>query len=236
MKNTFSYLFLLVSLILSSCQSETKPLVTTDAVIDTEAATPAVARPKEERKNQDDRMTWQNPNFVIESLGNLEDKVIADIGAGIGYFSFKLLPKSKKVIAIEIDQDKIEIMNGFRNSLSEAQQAQFDIRLASDSGPGLNKAEVDLAFIVNTIAYLTPRVEYLTDLKDYLKPNGKVFIVDYKSKRLPTYINAPDYKDRVYMHTLEQQLEDAGYIDIKTDDTSLDFQYLITATVPVVGH
>ncbi len=233
MKNKFPFLFLLITLILSSCQSETKPPMTD---VRTDSVANKVTKPKEERKNQDDRMTWQNPNFVIESLGNLEDKVIADIGAGIGYFSFKLLPKSKKVIAIEIDNDKIEIMNGFKSSLSEAQQAQFDIRLASAAGPGLNKAEADIAFIVNTIAYLTPRVAYLTDLKDYLKPNGKVFIVDYKSKRLPTYINAPDYTDRVYMHTLEQQLEDAGYIDIKTDDTSLDFQYLMTATVPVAGH
>ena len=50
------------------------------------------------------RQNWQDPKFVIEALGNLENKSIADIGSGTGYFTFQLAVPAKKVIAIDIEQ------------------------------------------------------------------------------------------------------------------------------------
>ena len=58
---------------------------------------------------------------------------------------------------------------------------------------------------------------------------GEIFIVDFKSKRLPEYVDAPDFNNRVYIHQLEQELEDAGYQNIVVDDTTLDYQYMISA-------
>ena len=56
-----------------------------------------------------------------------------------------------------------------------------------------------------------------------------MFVVDYKNKRLPEFVPALDYSDRLVMYKLEEQLEAAGYKNITTDDTSLDFQYMISA-------
>ena len=53
------------------------------------------------------RQVWQKPNLVIELLGDLQDKTIADIGAGVGYFSFRLAEKANRVIAIEIDENSL---------------------------------------------------------------------------------------------------------------------------------
>ena len=53
-----------------------------------------------EVNDPDNRMVWQRPDVVIKALGNIENKVIADLGAGIGYFSFKLLSSAKKVICL----------------------------------------------------------------------------------------------------------------------------------------
>ncbi len=50
------------------------------------------------------RAQWQKPDEVIASLGSLEGKTVADIGAGSGYFTFPLAKKAAKVIAIDIDQ------------------------------------------------------------------------------------------------------------------------------------
>ena len=57
------------------------------------------------------RAIWQKPGLVIEKLGDISDKVIADIGAGTGYFSFRLAPRAKKVIAIEIDEALIKYID-----------------------------------------------------------------------------------------------------------------------------
>lgn len=175
------------------------------------------------------RMSWQKPFDVIKALGPLEDKVVVDLGAGIGYFSFKLLPKCKKVIAVDIDKEKIEILEGFKSTLSPSIQENLDIRLAKMDDPSLAASEADIIFIVNTITYLSPRVEYLRNLRGHLKNGGKLFIVDYKNKRLPDFVPAPSFSDRLVMYKLEEQLEAAGYKNITTDDTSLDFQYMISA-------
>ena len=53
-------------------------------------------------------------------------------------------------------------------------------------------------------------------------------IIDYKMKRLP--INAPPKEERVYLDQLEDMLIKAGYKVFQTDDTSLDYQYIIQAT------
>jgi len=51
----------------------------------------------------DNRKEWQKPELVMQILGNLDGQVIADLGAGTGYFSFRLMRKAKHVIAIDID-------------------------------------------------------------------------------------------------------------------------------------
>ena len=192
-----------------------------------------VVDPQEEAITSDQgtdlRMSWQKPFDVIKSLGPLEDKVVVDLGAGIGYFSFKLLPKCKKVIAVDIDKEKIEILEGFKSTLPTEFQEKLDIRLAKMDDPSLAAGEADIILIVNTVTYLSPRIEYLRNLRGHLKSGGKVFVVDYKNKRLPEFVPAPDYSDRLVMYKLEEQLEAAGYKNITTDDTSLDFQYMISA-------
>ena len=180
---------------------------------------------------KDKRMSWQKPNLVIAALGDISDKTIVDLGAGIGYFTFKLLPKAKKVIAVDIDQEKINVLNSFKNSLSDTTKSKIEVRLADAQNPNLKENEADLILIVNTVAYIEPRVEYFRNLRKSLTENGKLFIVDYKTKRLPDYTVAPDFSQRLYLHVLEEQLEQAGYTNIKTDDTSLDFQYMVSCDV-----
>ncbi|NJO92951.1 MAG: hypothetical protein HC831_31295 [Chloroflexia bacterium] len=43
-----------------------------------------------------EREKWQKPDLVIDKLGDLSNKTIGDIGAGTGYFSFRLAKKQKR--------------------------------------------------------------------------------------------------------------------------------------------
>jgi len=176
------------------------------------------------------RGTWQKPDKVLKMLGDLKTKTIADIGAGIGYFSIKLLVKAEKVIAIDIDPEMIQILNGIKG-LNNKFEDRLDVRLATPSDPQLQENEVDIILIVNTISYIQPRVDYLKNLKNKLKEGGSIVIVDFKTKKFPDYITeAPEYSDRVYLHVIEEQLEEAGFDIYNSDDTSLEFQYMVVAT------
>ena len=173
------------------------------------------------------RAIWQKPGLVIEKLGDISDKVIADIGAGTGYFSFKLALKAKKVIAVEIEQGLLDYIDSTKVMLPENKRSRIETRLATPDDPNLKAEEVDIILIINTIAYIKDLPEYLQTLKKCLKKDGKIMIIDYKMKRLP--INSPPKSERVYLDHLEDVLIDAGYKLLKVDDTSLDYQYIIKA-------
>ncbi len=173
------------------------------------------------------RAIWQKPGLVIEKLGDISDKVIADIGAGTGYFSFKLALKAKKVIAVEIEQGLLDYIDSTKVMLPENKRSRIETRLATPDDPNLKVEEVDIILIINTIAYIKDLPEYLQTLKKCLKKDGKIMIIDYKMKRLP--INSPPKSERLYLDHLEDVLIDAGYKLLKVDDTSLDYQYIIKA-------
>jgi len=173
------------------------------------------------------RAIWQKPGLVIEKLGDISDKVIADLGAGTGYFSFKLAFKAKKVIAIEIEQELLDYIDSTKVMLPEDKRDRIETRLASANDPHLISEEVDIILIINTIAYIKNLPQYLETLKSGLKKDGKIMIIDYKMKRLP--INSPPKSERLYLDRLEDILLESGYTLLEVDDTSLDYQYIIKA-------
>ena len=206
-----------IVLLLSACIPEQKSI---------EPPTILVQPEDEAIDDSDDRAYWQKPHLVLQKIGNLEETVVADIGAGMGYFTFELASKkAKKVIAIDIDTEMIEFLNLFKNASDFG--SRVDVRHATPDDPKIAEEEVDVILIVNTIAYIENKIEYLRNLKTKLKKNGKIIIVDFKTKRLPEDINAPEYKNRVYLHLIEEELLNSGFMKVVSDDTSLDYQYIV---------
>jgi ubiquinone/menaquinone biosynthesis C-methylase UbiE len=173
------------------------------------------------------RAIWQKPGIVIEKLGNISDKVIADIGAGTGYFAFRLAPRAEKVIAIEIEQELLDYIDSLKIKLPTDKQGQLETRLATPDNPMLKDEEADIILIINTIAYIKNLPAYLEILQKGLKKNGRIIIIDYKMKKLP--INAPPRDERIYLDVLEDMLIKSGFTLVQSDDTSLEYQYIIIA-------
>ncbi len=175
---------------------------------------------------QDDRAIWQKPELVLHKLGDLHDKVLADIGAGTGYFSFRILPKTKKVIAVDIDPKAIEYLDSISLALPEQYKSRLETRLAQPDDPGLENNEIDVALLVNTYLYIDHRVQYFKKLKSKLKDQGEVLIIDYKMKKIPI---GPAAEQRVPLHQVEKEMLKAGYDILESDDQSLSYQYILRA-------
>ncbi|MCB0705380.1 MAG: class I SAM-dependent methyltransferase [Saprospiraceae bacterium] len=175
-----------------------------------------------------DRVFWQKPDLVVDRLGDLSTKTVADVGAGSGYFARRLAYKAKKVIAIDIDPNFISFMDSIKLvELPRDIQQKFETRLATFDDPKLEKGEADIVLMVNTYLYIQDRVDYMRRLKEGLAPGGKVVIIDYKKKRIP--LTNPPQRIRVPLFEVEDELFEAGYSRVISDDTSLDYQYIIVA-------
>ncbi len=173
------------------------------------------------------REIWQKPDLVLQLLGGLKGKTVADIGAGSGFFTFRMVESADKVVAIDVDPRFTSYLDSVKvRRLPENQQSKLETRLTTPDSPALEQEEVDMVVIVNTFMYIENHVSYLKKLKNGLKEGGKLLIIDFKKKRTPV---GPPSDLRQPLFVIENELYEAGYKNIVTNDTALDYQYIVIA-------
>jgi len=176
-----------------------------------------------------DRVIWQKPDLVIQELGDVNGKTVADLGAGTGYFSRRIAYKGARVIAIDIDPKAIQWMQEQKTKFPEELQDRLVIRKATEDDPKLKDNEVDMVLLVNTYSYIKNRVTYFTKLQKAIRKGGIVLIIDFKKTDTPF---GPKVQERVDLTDVEQELTQAGYDVIMKDESSLEYQYILKAIKP----
>jgi 2-polyprenyl-3-methyl-5-hydroxy-6-metoxy-1,4-benzoquinol methylase len=177
-----------------------------------------------------DRVVWQRPNLIIGLLGNgtLDNKVVVDIGAGTGFFAKRVTPLAKKVIALDIDESFLRLIDRTKMlELPADLQSHLETRLTPRDAPNLAPNEADAVLIVNTFMYIENKLEYLQKLKPCIKEGGRLVIVDFKRKR--TALGPLPREHRAPLYVVEDLLYEAGYRNIQAIDTELDYQYILIA-------
>ncbi len=178
-----------------------------------------------------DRVIWQQPDLVISQLGDLEGKTVADIGAGTGYFTFRMVPRAAKVIGIDIDPRCINFMDSVKVRLPEKYRTRFESRLARPEDPLLKPGEADAVTIVNTYGYIENRVAYLRTLQTGMSAGALLVIIDFKKNNLPV---GPSDEFKVALPEVEKELLKGGFEILKIDTKTLDYQYIVIAKKPAV--
>ncbi len=221
-KNNFQYiLYLLVILTVFSCVGEGGSFFKPKRI-----SPPSLEdRVGSSRAEDLGRASWQQPTFIVSKLGDLEGKTVADIGSGTGYFTFHLAHLSKRVIAIDIDEEMLAYIDTYKSD-----KPNIETRLAEPNNPMINTGEIDKALIVNTIGYIEDLQGYLRTLRAGIVKGGTLVISDFKAPDI--HVPTPSQENIVSVKSLEKDLLDAGYIDISIDDTTLQYQYVVTAKVP----
>jgi SAM-dependent methyltransferase len=158
----------------------------------------------------------------------MNDKTIVDIGAGTGFFAIRVTPSAQKVIALDIDQRFLDIIDSTKVAdLPAEYQGRLETRLTPRDSPNLRANEADGVLIVNTFMYIENKLEYLQKLKPCLKHGGRLVIVDFKRKR--TEIGPLPRERRAPLYEVEDLLYEAGYRNIQAIDTELNYQYIVIA-------
>jgi precorrin-6B methylase 2 len=120
------------------------------------------------------RIIEEQPTAAIEALPLKPDSVIADIGAGTGYFSFRLssnVPQGK-IFAVDVQPEMIDILQFLK---TENQATNVEPVLGTLTDPNLPAASIDLAFLAD--AY--HEFEYIFTA---LKPGGQVVLIEYRGE------------------------------------------------------
>jgi SAM-dependent methyltransferase len=220
MKGTFLILILTLGVVFS-CSPGTK----TNEVSQPEPIEARPTAPKEDPAIDELRTEWQNPDLVLSLLGDLSGKTIADIGAGSGYFSFKLAKNAQKVIALDVDPNALEYIKEQKNVVGDW-SSNIEVRLTPPDVPNLLPEEADKVLIVNTYSFLPDKIKYLVRLRDGMKDGAQLVIIDFKAGDMPVGPSETFKQDPV---DVVAALRAINLKDIKVDMERLQYQYIITA-------
>ena len=167
----------------------------------------------------------EQPDRLLEALTLQPTDVVADIGAGTGYFSFRisrLLPQGK-VLAVDIQPEMIEILNFFKQ---EDAIANVEPILASDTDPHLPADSVDLALLVDAYHEFEFPKEMIENIVTGLKPGGRLVLVEYRGENPFIPIKG---LHKMTQKQVKQELQALGLTWQKTQET-LPQQHIITFT------
>jgi len=160
------------------------------------------------------RDAWQKPDEVIRALELKPTDVVADIGAGSGYFTRRFAPHVAKVYAVDIDERllKIAAKNAPPNVVTT---------VASTDDPKLPAASVDLVFFCDVLHHIDNRPAYYAKLRRALKPGGRIVNVDFYKKPLPI---GPPLEMKLSEALVVDEFKSAGFRLAKTFDF-MPYQY-----------
>lgn len=147
---------------------------------------------REDWLDRPERERHELPDRVVRALELERDDVVADIGAGTGYFTFRLAPyvPEGKVFAVDIADEMLEIIDdkADRRGVSNVEPVLGTIR-----NPGLPPESVDVALIAFAYTQFSHPREMMLNIGNALKPGGRVVLVEYRGED-PTISVDPAYK------------------------------------------
>jgi SAM-dependent methyltransferase len=125
------------------------------------------------------RDAWQRPAEVIAAMRISEGQMVADIGAGTGYFLAHLaraVGARGKVLGCDVEPDMVRYMS---ERAAREGLVNVEAKLVPLDDPGLPAGAVDRVLIVDTWHHIAGRTAYAAKLRSGLAPGGAVYVVDF---------------------------------------------------------
>lgn len=118
---------------------------------------------------------------ALEHLPISSNSVVADIGAGSGYYTFRISPlvPEGKVYGVDIQDDAIAYIKKRSEELGVKNVIPIK---GSEKSPNLPEGQVDLIIMVDVYHELAYPEEMLSAMYKSLKPDGKILLLEYKGE------------------------------------------------------
>jgi len=165
--------------------------------------------------NRPGRIQEEMPDEVVANMKLEPTDVVADIGAGSGYFSFriaKLVPEGK-VLAVDIQQEMLDIVEATKakEGVTNIQGVKGEI-----DDPNLPMNSIDAAIMVDAYHEFSHPFEMINGIYNALRPGGRIFLLEYRGEDASVPIRP------LHKMTQEQVIKEMGVFGLEWTET-LDF-------------
>ena len=149
----------------------------------------------------------ERPQELITLMGgDLNGITVADLFAGDGYYTFKLIEAGANVIAVESDPANIARIEARKKAL-QLSDARLTIRAVPVGDPGLQPDEVDMALIVHHFVTMADRKGYFKQMRKGVRYPKPVFMIEWLYEESPV---GPSIAERM---PLEQIMDEVGLLE-----------------------
>lgn len=130
-------------------------------------------RPEREREERTD--------LLLKALNLKPTDVVADIGAGTGFFTFLMAPEvpKGKILAVDIQPEMIDYLN---EGKAKRHATNVQAVLGTESDPKLPAGSIDLAILIDAYHEFSYPREMMQQIAAALKPGGRVALVEYRAE------------------------------------------------------
>jgi len=156
-----------------------------------------------------EREAEENPDLAIKLLNFQPGMMVADIGAGVGYYSMKiasLVGPAGKVYASDIQPEMLRML---RRRLEKAKVKNVVPVLATETSAGIEAGIIDLALLVDVYHEFSRPQAMLKSLRDALKPDGRLVLLEFRKEDASVPIRE---EHKMSVATAKQELEAEGFV------------------------
>lgn len=160
------------------------------------------------------RADKEQPAVLVDSMSLAPTDVVADIGAGTGYFTFRIAPQvpQGRVFAVDIQPEMLDIM---RREIDKKDIDNVTLVKGTVTNPQLPADSIDAALMVDAYHEFSHPREMMLNLKKALVPGGRIFLVEYR-KEDPSIPIKPLHK--MTEAQARKELEAVGFEWVTTQD------------------
>jgi predicted methyltransferase len=138
-------------------------------------ATFALAQYGSDTKERD---RWQRPSEVMDALGIRPGSVVADIGAGRGYFTFRIAERVGPTGKLYSEDIADEVIEDITRRARERKLSQIEVVRGTENDVRLPADSMDVVMIVDTYHEFRDHDAIMRSVHRALKPGGKLGIID----------------------------------------------------------
>ncbi|MCX9012862.1 MAG: class I SAM-dependent methyltransferase [Candidatus Methanoperedens sp.] len=167
-----------------------------------------------------DRKRFLDPDSVLDKIGLRKETIFVDLGCGTGYFSIPASFRVKKVYALDVQQEMLDILHG---KIKKQGITNIETVLSEESSIPLPDGCADVLFMANVFHELEDRGSILEEGKRILSSGGRLVIIDWKKIEMDF---GPPIEERLTAGEVIAICTDAGF-KLREQSDAGPYNYLL---------
>jgi ubiquinone/menaquinone biosynthesis C-methylase UbiE len=155
-----------------------------------------------------EREQEEEPDKALDAIGIAPGSTVADVGAGVGYFTWRLAERVGPNGRVYGNDIQPEMLRRLRENMAARKLANVEAVLGVEDDPRLPKNQIDLVLLVDVYHEFSQPQKMLDRIRESLRKDGRLVLLEYR-KEDPSIPIRPEHK--MAIGEVRAEVEPEGY-------------------------